>query len=127
MKKVFILFCLPLFASCKLNVVQLPCIYGEWEILQLQTSEGQSVDSIYVEGKLSLRPRTMLNFQKNDEAIFSLSDSVIQTLKFGFNIEGIRFLTAPEDIWAKDIKVEKDTMTLQLDSILVILARPKID
>lgn len=109
------------FPACEMNVVSLPCIFGEWKTEQLYTLDGRTTDSVRLNSAILITPGLKIDFQKSDKALFYLPQT--KTVNFKYNDKGFRFYNDSEEVWAKDISANNDTMTMHLNGNRLVFIR----
>lgn len=111
------------FLTCEIAVEKQTCIFGPWKVSQITGPDG----SVLPEIKLStnfplLKDSTNLDFFKSNELVF---EQTADTIQFKYDDKGITFKGVPEDLFATVVRVEGDSMVLNIQQNTITFKRPE--
>lgn len=112
-----------LLASCQNKSVQLPGIFGKWEIVQIWNEEQEVVEFLRMGDKISLMTGQAIDFNKDNHAYFYYRDTLRHTVKFNYSGDGIYLSEKPKAIGLTNILTFSDTMVVHMNDVVIKLKK----
>ena len=111
------------FLACEISVQKLPCIFGPWKVSQIKSPDGSVLPEIKLSANFPrLTDSTLVEFLKSDQLVIGQSTD---TIAFKCNETGISFKGLPEDLLATVVRVEGDSMVLNIQQNTITFKRPE--